>query len=185
MTRESNLPGALRTNSVNFTGWMLWTLRLIGQRVAAGGGAQNLILRAVDLDRERDAPALDDLFVIEFQCGPWFQPDLFQDGFRLAFQFRVNPAFGDGAHGLNVARTRPFVKAPGGPIFEQAARAKDCADENKNVRRMFVKGMESDRPPFSGGSRACQKAKDGDRCHDKYYHTIHPFTTRSKNVTLV
>jgi hypothetical protein len=26
MTRASNFPGALRTNSVNFTGWMLWTL---------------------------------------------------------------------------------------------------------------------------------------------------------------
>jgi hypothetical protein len=87
--------------------------------VAAGRGAQNVIFRAVRLDGERDGPALDDLFVKKLQGGPWFQSDFFQDGFGLAFQFRVNPAFADGAGGLRLhcahqnVRVGVLPKSPG------------------------------------------------------------------------
>ena len=91
-------------------------LKLISQRIAAGGRAQNVIFRAVRLDRERDGPTLNDLFVEKFQGGPWFQSDLRQDGFRLAFEFGVNPAFGDGAHVPDVAQTWPGVKLPDGLV---------------------------------------------------------------------
>ncbi len=77
--------------------------------VAAGRGAQNVIFRAVRLDGERDGPALDDLFVKKLQGGPWFQSDLCEDGFGLAFQFGVKPAFDYGAHVPNVAQTWPDV----------------------------------------------------------------------------
>ena len=77
--------------------------------VAAGGRAQNVIFRAVRLDGERDGPALNDLFVKKPQSGPWFQSDVFQDGFSLAFQFGANAAFGDYAHMPNAAQTWPGV----------------------------------------------------------------------------
>src|ERR1041385_6911352 len=61
-------------------------LKLIGQGIAAGSRAQNLVFRAIGLDRERDCPAFNNLFVKEFQGGPWFQSNLFQNRFRLSFQ---------------------------------------------------------------------------------------------------
>jgi hypothetical protein len=64
------------------------------------------------LNRKRDGPALNDLFVKKFQRGLWFQPDFFQDGFDLAFQFGVNPAFGDCAHVPIVAQTWPVCHPP-------------------------------------------------------------------------
>ena len=74
-------------------GWgTVSSLKLISQRVAARGRAQNLIFRAVCLDGERDCPALNDLFVEKFQCGPWFQSDLFKDGLSLTFEFGVDTA---------------------------------------------------------------------------------------------
>lgn len=65
--------------------------------MAAGGRAQNLIFRAVCLDRERECPTLHNRFVKPFQRGPWFESDTFQDGLSLTFQFGVNSAFGYGA----------------------------------------------------------------------------------------
>ena len=82
--------------------------KLISERIAAGRRAQELIFRAVRLDRKRDSSALNDLFVKKFQCGPWFEPYLFQDGFSLAFQFGVDSAFCYCAHGPNVAQTWPM-----------------------------------------------------------------------------
>src|ERR1051325_497232 len=73
-------------------------LKLIGQGIAAGSRAQNLVFRAIGLDRERDCPAVNNLFVKEFQGGPWVPSHLFQNRFRLSFQFRVNTALGDCAH---------------------------------------------------------------------------------------
>ncbi|SPE60952.1 hypothetical protein SBV1_570011 [Verrucomicrobia bacterium] len=87
-------------------------LKLISQLIAAGRRTQNVIFRAVGPDREGDGPALNDLFVKKFQCGPWFQSDLFQNGFSLAFQFGVNTAFGYCAHVPNVAQSCPLVKQP-------------------------------------------------------------------------
>jgi hypothetical protein len=91
-------------------------LKLISQLIAAGGRAQNVIFRAVCLDRERDCPALNDLFVKQFQCGPWFQSDLLQDGLSLAFQFGVDTALGYCAHVPIVAQTWPFVKQADGIV---------------------------------------------------------------------
>jgi len=82
---------------------------LICQRIAPSGRAQSLIFRAVCLDRERDCAALDDLFVKKLQCGPRFEPDLFQDGFSLAFQFGINTGFDNCAHVPVVPQTRPVV----------------------------------------------------------------------------
>lgn len=59
--------------------------KLIRRLDAAGGRTQRLTFRAIGLNRKRDCPALDDLFVKELQCRPWFQSDLFQNGFRVAF----------------------------------------------------------------------------------------------------
>ena len=104
------LPSSKSMNQISSGCGPVLMLKLISQRIAAGGRAQNLIFRGVCLDRERDCPALNDLFVKQFQCGPWFQSDLFQDGFSLTFQFGVNTAFGYRAHVPNVAQSRPFVK---------------------------------------------------------------------------
>jgi hypothetical protein len=90
--------------------------------VAAGRGAQNVIFRAVRLDGERDGPALDDLFVKKLQGGPWFQSDFFQDGFGLAFQFGVNPAFGDGTHKRKMAQMWAGVHQADGKMTSKNPR---------------------------------------------------------------
>lgn len=81
---------------------------LVSERVAASGRAQNVIFRAVCLDRERNGSAFDDLFIEKFKCGPWFQADFFQDRFSLALQFGVIATFG--AHVPLVVQTWPIVK---------------------------------------------------------------------------
>ncbi len=87
-------------------------LKLISELIAAGSRAQKSILWAVWLDRERDCPELDDLFVKKFQCSLWLQSDLCQDGFSLAFQLGIHTAFGCCAHVPSVAQTWAFVKLP-------------------------------------------------------------------------
>jgi hypothetical protein len=85
-------------------------LKLISQLIAPGGSAQNLIFRAVCPEWERDCSTLNDLFVKKFQCGLWFQSDLLQAGFGLAFQFGVNTSFGYCAHVPNATQTWTCVK---------------------------------------------------------------------------